>query len=925
MRKNKGKKTTKEKNITAVKEERKKRNRWLIFVFSLLAIIAAGAMAYFVAYLSRFYSDWEHPIGDEVAAMMGKIKYILNFFPHFNWYYEWDGGQPGFWIYLPFPFFVGALLVKIFHLTLPHSITLLGLISYILIAIGIYGITHRLSKNRLISLFAAALAITSQGIWYWDGAGYYARTFGMGFYFIAFWTGIALVQKIEERGKLFPLPKVEFFLTILFFFLTAYSHTFSNYLIVGTLLLLFLMAISGWSKKIFTTILVIGAGIFLSAFYYFLLIQANLQYYHNLFVHRTYGPHYLRLFFNLNVFEGYAGAPEVSPLILPLVALLLLWFIFSRKRFQGLAKVDKRIFWLILIFFIVSLYYPLQGSIYLPKLFYIFLLVGDATFLVSAFGAIIIGIILASVLRSWPRVMRYIVPIILLAMVGAMTVKGALFTLEEKWPRRFVNQEEGWVKRIVIDPDSKQYRMGTTHPQWAEAFNYFYEVPQNRDYFAQGVVYSDWQFWQQAAIWDIKYDYEQTDYLIDWFSLKWILTTASGVDTSWSKLSAKPEKYEMVYEEKPNFFEFIPKKVSPILSATNVPTVLVVGEDKIAYDLLVRATASFNLNSQNLIPVRGKEYIDQYSLDELKQFSLIYLYEYKYRNKEKVSSLLKQYVENGGGLIVEGMLSPENLKSSSESLFDPLPKNQLIQKTRQGEWGFQAKEHEITKDVNFNAFAPAIYEETNPWKIVTVKESPKESPGFETIVSSKDDPVLLASALGKGKVIWTGFNLNFHLTTFNNEEEKKLFRNILSWISNGKTDNVESVKHEADFINPERREITIDSPVLGVLNKEYYFPAWKAYYEKDGKKTNLKIYRGGLDQQYIPLPDDLKYPVKVVMQYGKYPVEKVGFVVSCLTFIVLIIFLFEGIIYPPIIGKIWKKTLGRMRLRTINWWDKDEE
>ena len=166
-----------------------------------------------------------------------------------------------------------------------------------------------------------------------------------------------------------------------------------------------------------------------------------------------------------------------------------------------------------------------------------------------------------------------------------------------------------------------------------------------------------------------------------------------------------------------------------------------------------------------------------------------------------------------------------------------------------------------------------------------------------------------------------GFNLNFHLTTFRKKEEGQLFRNIIDWTSDGQINQVEAVNHEARFIHPERREIIVNSPAQGVLNKEYYFSAWKAFLVKDGKTIDLKIYQGGLDQQYIPLPAKIEYPYKVVMKYGKYPLEIVGIVISGLIFIILIIYL----IYPPSIGKIWHKFSSRLRLKTTSWWDKDEE
>lgn len=886
-----------------------------------LSIIMVVLSAVAVGYFSKFYYNWEHPIGDEVVALMGKMRFILNYFPHFNWNHEWDGGQPGFWIYLPFPFFIGALFVKFLNFTISHSITLLGLISYIFIAVGIYGITYRLSKNHLTAILAAILAITSQGIWYWDGAGYYTRTFGMGFYFMTLWTAIALVQKLEKQKDFFPIPKLEFLLTIIFFFLACYSHAFSNYLTVGSLIILFFIALKGWRKKMLATIFVVGAGIALSAFYYLLMLQANLQYYSDVLLHRTYEPHPLRLFWNLKPFEGYAGAPEVSPLILPLVGLLLIWFIVSKRRFQDFSKGEKRAFWILFIFLIVSLYYPLQGSLHLPKTFYIFMLPCDAPFLTSIFGAIFIGIVLGTVLRSLSKWIRPIVPIIILGLIGFMAAYGFLFPLEDKWPRRFMNQEEGFIERIKIDPESKQYRIGTTNPQWAERFNYFYDVPQNRDYFAQGVVYDNWQFWQQACIWSVECPLPDTEFLLDWFSIKWPLATASEVDTSYEKFSQNPELFDQVYQENPNFYQFEYKKATPILSATNTSPLLIVGTKEVAFDMILRDLAQGNINSQKIIPVKGKEYIDDYSLEELNNFSLVFLYEYKYHNRKKAFQLLDDYVKMGGGLIIEGTSSPEVIKKEFDLSFpDPWPLNRLDLDNRKDDWNFVSPQNQFKESIDFDKFDPPLYEKTEPWKVIIAPETYLKD-NTQVILTTDKTSVVLAREHGQGRVVWMGMNLPFHIATFHNQEELKFLKNIMEWAANTDLEAISFVDYQAEFIHPERREITISSPALGVLNKEYYFPAWEAYLEYDDKKEELEIYRGGLDQQYIPLPADVKYPVKVVMEYGKYPIEIIGFIISGITFIILTIYL----IYPPIISKIWKKTFGCIKFKTSSWWEKDEE
>ena len=90
-------------------------------------------------------------------------------------------------------------------------------------------------------------------------------------------------------------------------------------------------------------------------------------------------------------------------------------------------------------------------------------------------------------------------------------------------------------------------------------------------------------------------------------------------------------------------------------------------------------------------------------------------------------------------------------------------------------------------------------------------------------------------------------------------------------------------------------------------------------------KEKLTIYRGGLDQQYIPLPSDIEPPYTVVMVYGRWTAEIIGFIVSGITLILLLIYLFEGKLYRPVMGRVWKATIGRLKFKTTSWWDKDNQ
>ena len=396
----------------------------------------------------------------------------------------------------------------------------------------------------------------------------------------------------------------------------------------------------------------------------------------------------------------------------------------------------------------------------------------------------------------------------------------------------------------------------------------------------------------------------------------------SPFDPSYPKLSLNPDVFEPVYREGKEFHQFEHKKAGPILSATRASSLLVIGNEKSAHDLFVRSLGLVNLNSQYLIPVRGRESIDQYTLEELKNFKVVYLYDYQYQNPRQAGQLLSDYLKQGGGLIVEGALSPEANEKTHDPLFEPLPPSAISQDQLVGDWDFNLPgKHPLTLGIDFQLFDQAYYNKTEPWNVVY----PRQTGEFQVLLTSKDRPVLLAREFGQGKIVWMGFNLNYHINVNRNLEEMKLFKNIIQWVGDLEFGKVAAVDYEARFTHPERREVTVKSPATGILNKEYYFPVWRAYLEKDGNKQNLDIVRGGLDQQYVPLPENLAPPFKVVLVYGRWPVEIIGFIISGVTLIIIIIYIFEGILYPRFLGKICLKAVGRFKTKTTAWWDHDEE
>lgn len=123
-------------------------------------------------------------------------------------------------------------------------------------------------------------------------------------------------------------------------------------------------------------------------------------------------------------------------------------------------------------------------------------------------------------------------------------------------------------------------------------------------------------------------------------------------------------------------------------------------------------------------------------------------------------------------------------------------------------------------------------------------------------------------------------------------------------------------KQTAKFVNNQTREVEMGDKFEGVLLKETYFPNWHAWIElktKDQrlKKTNLKIYQAGPGMMYVVLPKDYAVPAKVIFGYRLSLIEKIGFLISFVTFVLMVL---------SVVGWDWKKRLvGRMGVEGLHF------
>ncbi len=258
----------------------------------------------------------------------------------------------------------------------------------------------------------------------------------------------------------------------------------------------------------------------------------------------------------------------------------------------------------------------------------------------------------------------------------------------------------------------------------------------------------------------------------------------------------------------------------------------------------------------------------------------MFLYNSQYRDKEKAFELLSSYVRGGGNLFWETHGSPDEVGE--------LPEPAAVSRTGKGaldETWILDPESAIGQDIDVEDFNATTYA-GGPWGISAAKRD--DLRGWARPILEQEGQVLLAGGeYGQGRVVWSGFILPYHMSYGRkNVQEAKLFQQALQWLFGDESRAAPS--YQAEFINPEKREVTLDSGAGGVLFKESYFPEWQASFVTEDGKQSLPIYQAGPGMMYVPL--DGESPGTVIFEYKWAWYETAGWIITFLSILALLIY-----------------------------------
>ena len=842
-------------------------------------LLPLGAIVGFVFFYGHTFGVWGgFPKGVDAYHHLTRTKYWLDFFPNVNWQYHWANGMLFYRTYAPFVHIQGALMATFFGVSPEGTLGAFGFLSFVLVGIGIFGYVKVATNNYLAALAAFILALSSFRLW--DpiiGGGVYPRFFAFSLLVVAFWLTAWLIKLISESPDR-PYRLLHLALMAVLFTALLSHLLFAVFAWVGVGLMIWF---GGWSfeRRIATGLRVFVPLIGLGAFYILPVVFGAL----------FGGP-----------FSGSLSAsseeavpapltelyrlPGLGPLLIPafLLALMAAWW----------GKPERRYFLVPFMFAIYFTLYAFGGYLHIPPELYQFRGISPYVTLsyMVPFMAIIVGMVLGK-LWGKGRAGRVIMVAFCIMLIGggaslAYPTRAELVGdghLEFRvYDGTRSNFAEAVSQKLLVFDDAAdfQHRFAPSHANEAVWFNYVYQIPMERDYYAQGVPYPDWRAWFEQSVWNPElFSLNEAKMALDWFAVKWFAVP---------RVPPTPEATSLQYLRDPGFeiaannellYQFKLVSPTPILQATNTDTVLVIGAP-VSHGIFIRNLSLLNFNSQKAIPLAGKEFVDSYSLEELERFDVLFLYNYQYRDKEKAFELLSSYVRGGGNLFWETHGSPDEVGD--------LPAPATVSRTGKGsldETWVLDPESAIGQGVNVDDFNAASYD-GGPWGISAAKRD--DLRGWARPILEQEGQVLLAGGeYGQGRVVWSGFNFPYHMSYGRkNVQEAKLFQQALQWLFGDESRVAPS--YQAEFINPEKREVTLDSGANGVLFKESYFPEWQASFVTEDGKQSLPIYQAGPGMMYVPLDGDS--PGTVTFDYKWAWYETAGWIITFLSILAILIY-----------------------------------
>lgn len=766
------------------------------------------------------YSNF--PKGDDAETHAAIILFVSKNWPNINWYPNWYSGLPLFLGYQPLAYFFWGLFTKATGFSVASTLFLFTALSYLLTAIALYALIYKITSNRYSALLAPILLITSGSfICPLITGGTYTRVFATMFWMFSL---LSLFSYLKS-----PSEKKFYLATVLLLAVTITSNLLIGLISVITTLVVLLVCSKSIKEGVTSILKIFIPIMMLSAFFYFPFL---LFYFCN--------------FVSFTISGGNYSNPQ--PLIylvvgsfVPLLLLLVAFFLggYAKTEFDALTRRFSRALLILMLFFF------LYGFTVLPSHLR-FMATYDSTYFFSIYVSIYCGIYLGAIFNKIAKehsllktpdkltISRFrkirlqikrLIPLIILLSGLILPLFYYPFLMQY-----VVDPEDpSWYypayiaeQLTTINANEKNSRFSSDWVHVERWFNYRYDLPQTGGVEATAVLYPQWGNWFQDAVFTTPNNWIETNFLFDWYGVKRFMVSniseysGGGAATSYglvNKFLGRPEYYtvdsvvevpsESYWKGPVYLFEY--KNATPIMSSSDAPTLLVVGDNN-AYDAVFQSLAYSGYDSRFLIPVRGSAYIDDYSLEDLERFDVLVLDGYLYRKSNLARKLLDDYVNNGGGLIIEA----GDIDTSVLGDISPVNRTQNVIYEN---CSFTYPTNPVSDWIDTKYFSPPHDLWISPEKDVM--------PLASTVLRANGYPTVVIGMAGKGRVIFDGLDTPKRSVVDKNQMESFFFSQLTEWVGHiGETASfrkIASTETVKDWIMNRGADVTNGS--LNVSNK----------------------------------------------------------------------------------------------------------
>ncbi len=363
---------------------------------------------------------------------------------------------------------------------------------------------------------------------------------------------------------------------------------------------------------------------------------------------------------------------------------------------------------------------------------------------------------------------------------------------------------------------------------------------------------------------------------------------------------------------------------STFATLNNKPMILVIGNNpphNDGYNTAFRSFNRFGLDYDRVIPVPGKRFIDDHSLEELKKYPLVVLFGYRYHNRNKAWSMLSQYVQEGGNLFVDTgwqYWSQDwgKIDDKGQSLTIVLPEILPVKQTKWGEIGTYWRDLKVDsallgEEVSNQGWADLVWED-KPWGMSLAE--PQDLREFARPLATAAGKVIVAGGnYGQGKVVWSGMNLFGHTSYNESDSENDFLLAVFSWLTS--LDQNQETDLNFERITPDKIVVQIDKTFAGerkVMFKEAMAPGWRAYLNLGGKSKELPIIKVGPGWKLVLLPEEFSTGT-LTFVYGRTAKDWLFISISILTGLGMVLYLLNGLLK----GAISTKLIPIQKVRTF--------